>query len=133
MLAEQAPENLQVVLVGTTLLEVTLSRHRLTHPASFVGVDTLSFTAPEVKLLRTARRSRARCRDDLRGVQRVADRRAAHDDRRCPTDARAQSASSFLGTYVREHVLGALPAEIADFVLDGSVCGELTPELAAAA
>ncbi|MFP3670545.1 hypothetical protein SB717_36275, partial [Priestia sp. SIMBA_032] len=30
------------------------------------------------------------------------------------------------------HVLGALPPDIADFVLDGSVCGELTPELASA-
>ncbi len=51
MLAEQAPDSLRIVLVGTTLLEVTLSRHRVTHPDSFVGADTLSFTEEEVRLL----------------------------------------------------------------------------------
>lgn len=132
MLAEQAPENLRVVLVGTTLLEVTLSRHRLTHPGSFVGVDTLSFTAPEVKLLRTADGAGLAAETifaESRGWP-IAVRLMMIGGAR--PDSRAQSASSFLGTYVREHVLGALPPDIADFVLDGSVCGELTAELASA-
>ncbi|MGW9156466.1 LuxR C-terminal-related transcriptional regulator [Microbacterium sp. NPDC055665] len=131
MLAEQTPENLRVVLVGTTLLEVTLSRHRITHPDSFIGVETLSFTAPEVKLLHAGAKGLAAetIFDETQGWP-IAVRLMMIGGAR--PDARAQSASSFLGSYVREHVLGALSAEIADFVLDGSVCGELTPELAAA-
>ena len=132
MLAEQAPENLRVVLVGTTLLEVTLSRHRVTHPDSFIGGETLSFTAPEVTLLHDAGATGLAADtifDETQGWP-IAVRLMMIGGAR--PDPRAQSASSFLGNYVREHVLGALPPEIADFVLDGSVCGELTPELAAA-
>ena len=132
MLAEQAPENLKVVLVGTTLLEVTLSRHRLTHPGSFVGAETLSFTGGEVQQL-LAREgeglSAATIMDETRGWP-IAVRLMMIGGAK--PDSRAQSASSFLGSYVREHVLGTLPAEVADFVLDASTCAELTPELAAA-
>ncbi|MGH3689310.1 MAG: LuxR C-terminal-related transcriptional regulator [Microbacterium sp.] len=132
MLAEQAPDSLRVVLVGTTLLEVTLSRHRVTHPDSFIGVETLSFTAPEVGLLHDARASDLNVETILEETQGwpIAVRLMMIGGAR--PDSRAQSASSFLGSYVREHVLGALPTDVADFVLDASVCGELTPELAAA-
>lgn len=132
MLAEQAPECLRVVLVGTTLLEVTLSRHRIMHPDSFVCADMLSFTEEEVQLLL-----------DREPVD-LAPETIFEETRGWPIavrlmmiggakpDSRAQSAASFLGNYVREHVLGTLPPDVADFVLEGSVCGELTPELAAA-
>lgn len=132
MLAEQAPDNLRVVLVGTTLLEVTLSRHRVTHPESFVGAETLSFTGAEVALLHetsAARLGADTILEETRGWP-IAVRLMMIGGAR--PDSRAQSASSFLGNYVREHVLGALPPDVADFVLEGSVCGELTPELAAA-
>lgn len=132
MLAEQAPDSLRVVLVGTTLLEVTLSRHRVTHPDSFVGADTLSFTEEEVRLLHAAQA------DGLAAETIFAETRGWPIAVRlmmiggAKPDSRAQSASSFLGSYVREHVLGALPSDVADFVLEASVCGELTAELAAA-
>lgn len=132
MLTEQAPENLRIVLVGTTLLEVTLSRHRVTHPDSFIGAENLSFTASEVELLHGAGvrgLTADTIFDETQGWP-IAVRLMIIGGAR--PDSRAQSASSFLGNYVREHVLGALPAEIADFVLDASVCGELTPEVAAA-
>jgi len=132
MLAEQAPDALRVVLVGTTLLEVTLSRHRVTHPESFVCADTLSFTRDEVHLLHDVD-GRGLAADTIFEETRgwpIAVRLMMIGGAR--PDSRAQSASSFLGNYVREHVLGALPADVADFVLEGSVCGELTPELAAA-
>ncbi|PRA83073.1 LuxR family transcriptional regulator [Microbacterium sp. MYb66] len=132
MLAEQAPDSLRVVLVGTTLLEVTLSRHRVTHPASFVGAEILSFTGAEVRLLQdtgTKGLAAETIFDETQGWP-IAVRLMMIGGAR--PDSRAQSASSFLGNYVREHVLGALPPDVADFVLDGSVCGELTPELAAA-
>lgn len=132
MFAEQAPDSLRVMLVGTTLLEVTLSRHRLTHPDSFVGAETLSFTGSEVKLLHHAKATGLAAEtifEETRGWP-IAVRLMMIGGAR--PDSQAQSASSFLGNYVREHVLGALPPDVADFVLDGSVCGELTPELAAA-
>ena len=131
MLAEQAPESLRVVLVGTTLLEVTLSRHRLTHPDSFVGAETLSFTESEVRLLHRQGAhdlEPATILEETQGWP-IAVRLMIIGGAR--PDAPAQSASSFLGSYVREHVLGVLPPDVADFVLDGSVCAELTPELAA--
>ncbi|WP_447948274.1 LuxR C-terminal-related transcriptional regulator [Microbacterium maritypicum] len=132
MLAEQAPESLHVVLVGTTLLELTLSRHRLMHPEAFVGVDTLSFTGEEVRLLLdgdAAHLQPETILDETQGWP-IAVRLMMIGGAR--PDAQAQSASSFLGSYVREHVLGSLPPDVADFVLEASVCGELTPELAAA-
>ena len=130
MLADQAPDGLRMVLVGTTLLELTLSRHRVTHPQSFIGTETLGFTAEEVRLLQEA------------APQGLAPETIFEETLGWPIavrlmmiggarpDSPAQSASRFLGDYVREHVLGALPADVADFVLDASVCGELTPELA---
>lgn len=132
MLAEQAPDGLRVVLVGTTLLEVTLSRHRLMHPDSFVSADTLSFTPAEVQLLHDAKASAldpGTIFEETQGWP-IAVRLMMIGGARA--DSGAQSASSFLGTYVREHVLGVLPPEVVEFVLEGSVCGELTPELAAA-
>lgn len=132
MLAEQAPDSLRVVLVGTTLLEVTLSRHRITHPGSFVGAETLSFTGAEVQLLlerETVGLDPETIFEETRGwpiAVRLMMIGGAKPDRR------AQSAASFLGNYVREHVLGTLPPEVADFVLEASVCAELTAELAVA-
>lgn len=130
MLAEQPPDNLRVVLVGTTLIELTLSRHRITHPESFVGAETLSFTSEEVRLLQGS------------GVGDLTPETIFEETQGWPIavrlmmiggarpDPRAQSASSFLRSYVREHVLGALPPEVTDFVVEASVCAELTPELA---
>lgn len=132
MLAEQAPDGLRLVLVGTTLLEVTLSRHRLSHPEAFVGVETLSFTPAEVTLLHTAEPSALGPEaifEETRGWP-IAVRLMLIGGAR--PDSRAQTAAGFLGDYVREHVLGALAPDIASFVLDASACGELTPDLAVA-
>lgn len=132
MLAEQAPDSLRVVLVGTTLIDLTLSRHRLTHPDSFVGAETLSFTESEVRLLHDAEAADLPAETIFEETQGwpIAVRLMMIGGAR--PDSSAQSASRFLGNYVREHVLGALPPAVADFVLDGSVCAELTTELAAA-
>ncbi|MBS0025256.1 LuxR family transcriptional regulator [Microbacterium paraoxydans] len=132
MLTEQPPDGLRVVLVGTTLLELTLSRQRVTAPESFLGADLLSFTHDEVAQLAPT------ARDGL-GADAIVEETGgwpiavrlmmiggARPERGAP------SASSFLGEYVREHVLGALPPEVARFVLDTTACAELTPEVAVA-
>ena len=131
LLADQPPDGLRLILVGTTLIEVTLSRHRLMHPGSFVGVETLRFSTDEIRRL-------------LRSVPGGLDATAVREETggwpiavrlvlvggALPSTA-ASTAASFLGEYVREHVLDALPPVLADFVLDGTACAELTPEPAA--
>ncbi|WAA67504.1 LuxR C-terminal-related transcriptional regulator [Microbacterium oxydans] len=132
MLAEQPPDALHLLLVGTTLLEVTLSRLGVTHPESFLGADLLSFTPDEVRLLHAAEPDGLTAEtifEETRGWP-IAVRLMLIGGARPDSDA--QTAARFLGDYVREHVLGALAPDIAGFVLDASVCGELTPELAAA-
>ncbi|MBT2485492.1 LuxR family transcriptional regulator [Microbacterium sp. ISL-108] len=132
MLSEQAPDQLRIVLVGTTLVELTLSRHRLTNPESFLGADILRFTSAEVRMLLgdgPLALSPEAIFEETDGwpiavrLMMIGGARPA---------AEAASASSFLGAYVREHVLGALSPEIASFVIDASVRSELTAELAAA-
>lgn len=132
MLAEQAPDQLRIVLVGTTLLEVTSSRQRLMSPESFVGADVLSFTAPEVGQLQEGQAhglAADSILEETRGWP-IAVRLMMIGGRRPDSDAAI--ASAFLGDYVREHVLDALPADIARFVLDASVCLEITGDLATA-
>lgn len=131
-LSDQAPENLRVVLIGTTMLEVTLSRHRLIHPEAFIGAETLSFTRAEVQRLHPGDPSGLAAEtifEETKGWP-IAVRLMMIGGAR--PDGEAVSAGSFLGNYVREYVLDALSPEIADFVLDASICAELTPELAVA-
>lgn len=132
MLAEQAPDRLRIVLVGTTLLELTLSRQRLMSPESFVGADVLRFSESEVRQLRGAEESGLAPEsifEETKGWP-IAVRLMMIGGTRPDSDAAV--ASTFLGDYVREHVLDALPPDIARFVLDASVCAELTGDLAAA-
>ncbi|WP_261393751.1 AAA family ATPase [Microbacterium esteraromaticum] len=60
MLLEQVPEKLRIVLVGTTLLEVTSARERLSAPEMFLSADLLRFTADEIT--NCTRRDRVRSR-----------------------------------------------------------------------
>lgn len=130
MLAEQAPDGLRLVLVGTTLLELTLSRHRLTHPESFIGAETLAFTPREVEALGGGTRLDAEAIHEETAGWPIAVRLLQIGGAR--PDAAPPTASAFLGEYVRDHVLAVLPAEIAAFVVDGSACAELTADVAAA-
>ncbi|MHC9045028.1 LuxR C-terminal-related transcriptional regulator [Microbacterium saperdae] len=132
MLAEQAPDRLRIVLVGTTLLEVTSSRQRIMTPEAFVGADVLRFTESEVRQLHTQEPNGLAPEsifEETHGWP-IAVRLMMIGGTRPDSDA--ATASGFLGDYVREHVLEVLPAGLARFVLDASVCGELTSDLAAA-
>lgn len=131
MLAEQAPEGLRLILVGTTLIELTLSRHRLTHPECFVGIETLRFTRQEIESLSASATDRPDAAAVLEetGGWPIAVRLLLIGGA-LPV-AGATSPSSFLGEYVREHVLDVLPGTLASFVLDATACAELTPDTAA--
>ena len=133
MLAEQTPDRLQVVLVGTTMLEVTLSRHRVTHPAAYVGSEVLAFTEAEVAQLLAgdphAALAPSTILEETQGWP-IAVRLMTIGGAR--PEPRARYTAGFLGDYVQEHVLGALPEDVARFILDATACVELTPRLAAA-
>ncbi|MFJ2542125.1 LuxR C-terminal-related transcriptional regulator [Microbacterium sp. NPDC087589] len=132
MLAEQPPDNLHLVLVGTTLLEITLSREHLMDPGAFVGSDTLRFTAREIDRLRGVGGTGLDAESILEETHGwpIAVKLVTIGGARPSSDA--ATASAFLGDYVRDHVLSALPPRTVEFVLDAAICHELTPELAAA-
>lgn len=137
MLLDQPPGALRVILVGTTLLEVTMTRERLLHADMFIGADQLRFTGDEmVGLNRNLSGTEQPPTLDAENLLEethgwpIAVRMVLIGGRRPNPDA--LTASEFLGDYVRDHILGVLPPGVADFVLDTSVCAELTPALAAA-
>lgn len=131
-LAEQPPDGLRVVLVGTTLIEVTLSRHALTHPEAFVGADLLAFTEEEIGSL--AGRLQA---DSDPG-------RILHETNGWPIAVRLMLIGGhaiehgrvrevqLLREYVRDQVLRSLRPDLAEFIIASTVCADLTPELAGA-
>ncbi|WP_091233216.1 LuxR C-terminal-related transcriptional regulator [Microbacterium sp. 3J1] len=137
MLVDQPPEMIRVLLIGTTLLDITMSRERLLQPEMFVGSRELRFTADEVAALMRTLNDTAQGRslehtsvfEETQGWP-IAVRMVLIGGRR--PDSGAATASEFLGDYVRDHILSVLPPGIADFVLDTTVCIELTPALAAA-
>lgn len=137
MLVDQPPDLLRVVLVGTTLIDVTMSRERLLQPQIFVDAHSLRFTEAEVAGLRATLGDLGQpyAADDVDVLNEtngwpIAVRMLLLSGER--PDSVAATASAFLGDYVRDHILGVLPPGIADFVLDTTVCSELTPALATA-
>jgi len=132
LLAEQPPDNLHLVLVGTTLLDITLSREHLMDPGAFVGSDTLRFTRSEIERIEGVGATGLDAETILRETHGwpIAVKLVAIGGARPSSDA--ATASAFLGDYVRDHVLSALPDETREFVLDAAICHELTPELASA-
>lgn len=132
MLTAQPPDNLRIVLVGTTLLDITSSRERLTEPGAFVGADPLRFTESEVEELKaagTVSLDSATILEETQGWP-IAVRMVVIAGAR-PSSG-ASSATEFLTDYVRDHVLGAVDPDIAEFVLTASVCRETDARLAAA-
>ena len=142
MLADQPPTGLRLILVGTTLLDTTISRERVLEPEIFIGANDLRFTVDEIERLRppehgaNARRVLDSSRVfrqthgwpvAVRSVMLGAQRR--NQD---ATEAAQVPGEQFLGDYVRDHILTALPPGISDFALDTTICAELTPRLAAA-
>nr|WP_201469437.1 LuxR C-terminal-related transcriptional regulator [Microbacterium hydrocarbonoxydans] len=132
LLVEQPPDNLHLMLVGTTLLDITLSREHLMDPGAFVGCETLRFTQSEIERIEGVGAEGLDAATVLRETHGwpIAVRLVAIGGARPSSDA--ATASAFLGDYVRDHVLSTLPQETVDFVLDATICHELTPELASA-
>lgn len=131
-LLEHPHPALRILLVGNTYLDPVLARLLLSDPDAFVRAPELAFTAAEVGELMV----RHGVPGDAGGVMVETDgwpiavrflllggtTGTPHGDWRPDT----------LRDYVRRHVLAAVPPELVDFILDLSVCDDVTPELAVA-
>ncbi len=132
-LIERAPESLRLVLVGTTMLEIAVSRHLLMHADSLIDAVALAFDLDEISTLLVA------------GAGAVSPELVWEETQGWPIAARAMalggarssdqgsvSQATVMRDYVREHVLRRLPADLRQIVLETTITTELTPALAAA-
>lgn len=131
-LIDMGPDPLHIIVVGTSYAELALARWTLTHPLSCVRTDQLAFDLDEISGMLSRVQTEVTPEtvfEETRGwpiavqvVQLTGVRplsRDGHDD-------------ELMRDYIRDHVLGGLPPELAQFVLRTSICPDLTVELAAA-
>lgn len=130
-LIDTGPDPLRIVIVGTSYIELALARWALTHRRSSIHADELAFDMNEIVGMLagvhtdlTPERIFEETRGwpiaiqvvQLTGVSPLS--RDGHDD-------------ELMRDYIREHVLGGLPPELARFVLHTCICRDLTVEIAA--
>lgn len=130
-LIERTPPALRIVLVGTTSLELRIPRFVLTHPEAVVAAEALAFEPAEVEALAVAMESPvdpASIHGDTGGWPIAV--RLALLTRRTPRGSGVARASGLMHEYVRDVVLSGLDPDLAGFVIEASVCDELTPEFA---
>ncbi len=138
-LIEHAPETMRVVLVGTSPLELLLPRLALTEPEVFLGARTLAFTPEEIAGLVELTGSSLgaqRVHDETQGwpiaVRAVLLGGAMVDPARTPGDDSLIREESLLREYVHRHILDTLMPDLGAFILDCSVCTDVTADLAEA-
>ncbi len=129
-LIDMGPEPLRIIVVGTSYVELALARWALTHPLSSIRADQLAFDLDEIAGMLTGVRTDVTPEmifEDTRGwpiaiqvVQLTG----------VPPLSRDGHDEELMRDYIREHVLGGLPTELARFVLRTSICPDLTVELA---
>lgn len=130
-LIDSGPEPLRIIVVGTSYVELALSRWTLTHPRAAIRADQLAFDLGEITGMLAESHADITPESvfeethgwpiavqvvQLTGVAPTS--RAGHD-------------GELMRDYIRDHVLAALPSELASFVLHTSVRADLTIELAA--
>jgi LuxR family maltose regulon positive regulatory protein len=131
-LIESGSEQLRLVLIGTSALEVELSRYVLMHPDAVIRAPQLTFTVSEVAAL--AGPGRPKTPEDVFGATQgwpIAVRLLYLDEVRATIPA-GQTHTTVFADYLRDHVLNDLEPALRDFVLDTTIGVGLTSELAAA-
>ncbi|EGD53646.1 LuxR C-terminal-related transcriptional regulator [Gordonia neofelifaecis] len=123
---------LRLVVVGTSYTELALSRLALIRPHAVIRAYHLAFDAEEVAAY--AASSGTELDHDLILAESngwpIAVRLIAMTGvRPDPADG---SADTVMQSYIRDHVLASVPAELAEFALVTSACQDLTIPLAAA-
>lgn len=130
-LIDAGPEHLRLVIVGTSVVEMELSRLVVSHPECVIRASQLAFDLDEVTELAGADHPRTpRALLELTQGWPIAVRLLC-----LSRDASAQrgiSETAILRDYIRDHVLGTLRPELQDFALDTAIGIDLTPRLAAA-
>jgi LuxR family transcriptional regulator, maltose regulon positive regulatory protein len=132
MLVDGAPDQLRMLLVGTTALEALLAKRIITEQDAYLSAADLAFTVEETRgiLDRSGTPLDAREVLDYTAGWPIAVRMASLGGG-WPA-AQASDPEILLRDYVHDHVLAALPEKLATFVLTATVCSELTADLATA-
>ncbi len=129
-LIDVGPQALRLIIVGTSYVELALARWTLTHPRASIRADQLAFDMDEITGLLSGASGEITPQTifeetqgwpiavqvfQLAGVRPTSP--TGHDD-------------DLMRDYIRDHVLGSLPRDLALFVLRTSICSDLTVELA---
>ncbi len=124
-------EQLRVIVMGTSYVELALNRLVLTQPRAVIQAQHLAFSLDEVKQLYAgspAPYALESILEETRGwpiALRLVQLGGVRPDAAKPSEVLLQS-------YVRDHILGAVPDALAQVILETSLCAELSPELAVA-
>lgn len=127
-LVDGAVPNLRIVVVGTSYTELALSRFALTNPRAVVRAADLAFDGDEIRRFvegSGAGLSPEFVREATRGWP-IAVRVLVMTG----VSPEIDGDHSVFHSYVRDHVLPSLPAELAELALLTSVCRNITPALA---
>ncbi|MFC4139363.1 MULTISPECIES: LuxR C-terminal-related transcriptional regulator [unclassified Microbacterium] len=129
-LLEGTCDALRVVVVGTSYVEIALSRLVLQTPGAVIRSRELAFDVREVEGLRAEQQHpfTAEAILEQTGGWPIAVRAVQMAGAR--PDHVTHSPDSVLRRYIDVHVLGALPDDIERFVRVAALCSTLTPELA---
>ena len=141
-LLDFAPPNLALILTSRTRPRLPLSRLRVRRQLVEIDADTLRFDADETRAFLNDLNGLRLGVDDVASVSAGTDGWVAALQlvslslRDCadpaPLIAGFSGRNSSVGEYLAENVLGALPADILDFLLATSVCDRLCGDLAGA-
>ncbi|UJP11077.1 LuxR C-terminal-related transcriptional regulator [Microbacterium sp. KUDC0406] len=131
-LLEGACESLRVVVVGTSYVEIALSRLVLQSPGAVIRSGDLAFDVAEIERLQPPGQQPFTAEAVLgeTGGWPIAVRAMQVAGAR--PDGAGEGQDTVLRRYIDEHVLGALPDDIEEFVRSTALCGMLTSELATA-
>lgn len=131
-LVESGPEQLRLVIVGTSVVEIELSRLVLTHPGCLIGAQQLAFDLDETARLAGPEPSLTpESLLELTQGWPIAVRLVCLVGSGSDVPDRA-AGPAILRDYLRDHVLATLRPELQEFALDTAIGIDLTPQLAAA-
>lgn len=137
-LIELGCEPLKLVVLGTSFVEIALSRLAVTRPHVPIRASDLAFTLDEVAGFAEKNASLLAPESTLAVTGgwplavRFVHMTGVNPDPGNAPDPSDTPDETLLQEYLRDHLLVSVPAEVADFALITSICGEMSAGLAAA-
>lgn len=133
MLIEHGCDSLRTVVIGTSYVEAALSRRALMYPRQVIRAKDLAFDIAEIEALSTGAPADLPAQHILEETKGwpIAVRLMQLTGIRPHANS---AAGPLMKGYFKASVLATMPAELAEFALTTSVCGEnpMSPEMAAA-